>query len=64
MTEMKAAKCGNEIRDIFLNYNAMMGKNREGGREGREGREGGSHFCQRTESQRRGRGARLLCSLS
>lgn len=34
MTEMKAAKCGNEIRDIFLNYNAMMGKNREGGREG------------------------------
>lgn len=50
---------GRKEREELLLY-----EYREKGREGREGREGGSHFCQRTESQRRGRGARLLCSLS
>lgn len=31
MIEMKSAKCVNEIRHLFLNYNALMGKNRGGG---------------------------------
>lgn len=30
-TEMNAAKCGNEIRHLFLNYNALMGRDKGGG---------------------------------
>lgn len=30
--EMNAAKCGNEIRHLFLNYNGQMGK--DGGERG------------------------------
>lgn len=30
-TEMNTAKCGNEIRHLFLNYKALMGRNKGGG---------------------------------
>ena len=38
-TEMNAAKCGNEIRHLFLNYNTLMGKDRGGGGGGGGGGE-------------------------
>lgn len=39
-TEMSAAKCGNEIRHLFLNYNALMGKDRGGRRVRGRGEKG------------------------
>lgn len=36
-TEMNAAKCGNEIRHLFLNYNGLIGKDRGAGGEGKQG---------------------------
>lgn len=38
-TEMSAAKCGNEIRRLFLNYNGLIGKDIGGGEGERESEE-------------------------